>query len=166
MPDFMVIKDGSGLFPASKAAEIEITKLPPETRLRCSVAKPRSGRQHGMAFALFTYLADALKDGPGPDYWEQDRVRRLLLVVTGYADLIPLSDKAAKQWGSRVAVMPRSMRFDAMSADEFTCFLNDAMAYVREQLAPWIRESEHWPQISEIVRAANETVERAEGETA
>ncbi len=149
-----VKREGMMLIPADRAAEIVFDKLPAGRSVMAELWRPRSIEQHRLAFAFFTLLAEALNNGPGREQWTQDMVRRRLAVVTGHADLIPLPDKLARQWGSRLAVVPRSMSFSSMDADEFSRFLNDALDYVRDELAPWLVGTPQWGELAMLVGAS------------
>jgi hypothetical protein len=51
-----------------------------------------------------------------------------------------------------MAAVPSSISFAAMDGQAFSAFMERAFAYVRDDLAPWIAESEHWPEIETILR--------------
>lgn len=153
--EVIIRREGQRLAPASRIDAEMIEELPAGADIAARLWRPRSLQQHRLAFALFGLLAEALNEGPGHEFWTQDSVRRRLLIATGHADVLPLPDRLAKQWGSRLAVVPRSMAFGAMDADEFRRFLDAAMDYVRTTLAPWIEDAPQWEEIRKIVEGAS-----------
>ena len=153
---------GSTLTPASKAAQIAMEHLPRGVELKIEPKQPRNGKFHRMSWAFFTYVADALNDGPVNEPWQPDDVKDDLLVATGHCKIRPMSraerarnniPEGAKAFRS----IPTSISWSAMDEVAFSRFMEAAMVYVRDDLCPWIEDSPHWAQIESILRASHLT---------
>lgn len=144
-----------GFVPADRAAEIEAEKLPLGRRLKAEITNPRNTRHNGLMFAAFTLLADVLNSGPGRRDWDQNSVRRRLLIVTGHADTFVVPAALARDYGLPEGVPvigfePRSMAFDSMDQEEASRFFDRAMAYVLTEFGAWVRGHPAWAEIEEI----------------
>ena len=53
-----------------------------------------------------------------------------------------------------IVARPVSISFAAMDGDEFSAFMDDAMAYVCDHLVPRIEASDHWLEIEKILIAS------------
>ncbi len=160
MTTLFVQSTGSALVPVSRAAQIALGSLPRGVPLKVEPKQPRNGKFHRMAWAFFTYVAEALNDGPAGAHWTPEDVKNDLLVATGHAKMRPLSGGERRRLnapaGSVVAV-PKSISFSAMDQAEFSAFMEAAMLYVRDDLCRWIEGSPHWDEIGAILRAAHLT---------
>lgn len=146
-----------GFVPADRAAEIEAEKLPMGRRLKAEITAPQNTRFNGLMFAAFSLIANVLNSGPGKRDWNQNSVRRRLLIVTGYADAYTLPSAAAADYGLPaglpvMAFEPKSMSFDSMDADERHRFWDRAMAYVLSEFGDWTRQHPDWQEIEAIGR--------------
>ncbi len=156
----MVLKrvDGAksvGFVPADAASEVEARKFPRDRRLRAEVTTPRSLKFNGLMFSAFTLLAEVLNTGPGRRDWDQNSVRRRLLIVTGYADTFTVPAALARDYGLPEALPvigfePRSMAFDSMDQAEASRFFDRAMAYVLAEFGAWVRDHPSWGEIVAI----------------
>lgn len=149
---FFAKSDGLTLRPSSKAAQIVMASIPQGVPLRIEAKQPRNGRFHRLAWAFFTYVADALNDGPTATAWTPDGVLDLLKIATGHVTYAKLTAKDAARLGVTDVVMPKSISFSSLDEDAFGKFMDQAMHYVRDTLAPWIEDSPHWPEIQVILR--------------
>ena len=144
-----------GFVPANRAAEVEAEKLPTGRILKADITNPRNVKFQGLMFAAFTLLADILNSGPGRRDWDQNSVRRRLLIVTGHADTFTVPATLARSYGLPEALPvigfePRSMAFDSMDQDEASRFFDKAMAYVLSEFGDWTRTHEAWAEIEAI----------------
>lgn len=156
---FFARREGSVLVPASKAGQLAIEKLRHGALYKIEPTQPRNGKQHRLFWAFVTYVAEALNDGPTGATWSAENVKDDLLVATGRTRNRPMSriERARHNVSpDSVAIVARpvSISFVAMGGDEFSGFMDDAMAYVRDHLAPWIEASDHWPEIEKILVAS------------
>lgn len=156
---FFVRREGFALHPISKAGQLAIEKLKVGALYKIEPKQPRNGKQHRLFWAFVTYVADALNDGPTGANWSAENVKDDLLVATGRTRNRPMT--RAERLRHRVpegtvavVARPVSISFVAMPGDEFSAFMEDAMAYVRDHLAPWIAASDHWPEIEKIIAAS------------
>lgn len=144
-----------GFIPVDLAAELEAEKLPVGRDLKAEITAPRSLKHNGLMFAVFTLLAGVLNGGPGRRDWDQNSVRRRLLIVTGHADTFTVPAALARDYGLPaglpvIGFEPRSMAFDSMDQDEASRFFDKAMAYVLNEFGGWVREHPHWAEIEAI----------------
>lgn len=156
---FFVRRDGCALLPTSKAGRIAIEKLQYGRLYKIEPKQPRNGDQHRLFWAFVTYVAEALNDGPAGALWTAENVKDDLLVATGRTRNRSMTRVERARHGvpdGAVAIVSRpvSISFVSMSGDEFSAFMDDAMAYVRDYLAPWITASDHWPEIEKILAAS------------
>ena len=147
------------LVPTSKAGQLAIEKLKFGALYKIEPTRPRNGKQHRLFWAFVTYVAEALNDGPTGAMWTAENVKDDLLVATGRTRNRPMTRMERARHNvpeGTVAVVARpvSISFVSMSGDEFSGFMDDAMAYVRDHLAPWIEASDHWPEIEKILMAS------------
>lgn len=156
---FFVHRFDHMLVPSSKAGQLAIEKLKFGVLYKIEPKQPRNSKQHRLFWAFVTYVADALNDGPAGAVWTAENVKDDLLVATGRTRnrAMTRAERARHNVSEGTIAMvarPVSISFVSMSGDEFSCFMDDAMAYVRDHLAPWIEASEHWPQIEKILVAS------------
>lgn len=156
---FFVRRDGYALLPTSKAGRIAIENMKHGRLYKIEPKQPRNGDQHRLFWAFLTYVADALNDGPAGAQWTADDVKDDLLVATGRTrdrQMTRIERMRHNVPDGAVAIVSRpvSISFVSMSGDDFSQFMDDAMAYVRDHLAPWITASDHWPEIEKILAAS------------
>jgi hypothetical protein len=156
---FFVRREGSVLVPASKAGQLALEKLRHGVLCKIEPSQPRNGKQHRLFWAFVTYLAEALNDGPTGAIWTAENVKDDLLVATGRTRNRPMTrlERARHNVPPDIVAIvarPVSISFVAMGGDEFSAFMDDAMAYVRDHLAPWIEASDHWAEIEKILVAS------------
>lgn len=152
MPKFFARRRGHTLVPISKASALEMERIPEGVEVRVEAVRQRNGKHHRMIWALFSYTASALNDGPTPQAWTAEDVAEHLKIATGRVEEIRLTGAMAKRYGP-VAFRPASISYSAMDETEFSAFADAAVDYIRTQLCPWIEASEHWPQVQEIIAA-------------
>lgn len=152
MATLYVRRKGNQLVPHSAAAALALDALPQGVPMRCEVTRPRSGPQHRLFWALATYVAEALNDGPAASEWTPEAVVEMLKIATGHVDLVALPPREAKRLGVTHVAKPKSIAFAAMDGVAFSRFMNAAMTYVRDTLCPWIEASPHWGHIEAILR--------------
>lgn len=156
---FFVRRIENVLVPTSKAGQLAIEKLKFGALYKIEPKQPRNSRQHRLFWAFVTYVAEALNDGPAGAMWTAENVKDDLLVATGRTRNRPMTrvERARHNVPDGAVAMvarPVSISFVSMSGDEFSAFMDDAMAYVRDHLAPWIEASDHWPEIEKILVAS------------
>lgn len=156
---FFVRREGSVQVPASKSGQLALEKLRHGAFYKIEPTQPRNGKQHRLFWAFVTYVAEALNDGPTGAIWSAENVKDDLLVATGRTRNRPMTrvERARHNVPQDVVAIvarPVSISFVAMGGDEFSGFMDDAMAYVRDHLAPWIEASDHWPEIEKILVAS------------
>lgn len=121
---------------------------------RVDMTRPRSLKHNGMAFAFFSLLAKALNKGPTREQWDQDKVRRRLLIALGYAEVFKVPARMAEHYGTPVAIVPRSMSFENMDQDEFGRFVDQSLEYVVQEFGDWLYQAEEWKAVLDIVEHA------------
>lgn len=151
-----------GFVPVDRAAELVAEKLPAGRRLRADIVRPRSRDHNGLMFAIFTLMAKVLNDGPGEKEWDQDSVRKRLLVILGYADFFDLPKSTRDVYGIPEGAvpfgfLPKSMNFDTMEQDEACRFFNRALAYVVNEWGDWVYDHPDWTEIERLGRDLRET---------
>lgn len=156
---FFVRRIENVLVPTSKAGQLAIDKLKFGALYKIEPKQPRNSKQHRLFWAFLTYVADALNDGPAGAIWTAENVKDDLLVATGRTRNRNMTRAERIRHNipdGAVAIVSRpvSISFVSMSGDEFSAFMDDAMAYVRDHLAPWIEASDHWPEIEKILVAS------------
>lgn len=156
---FFVRRIENVLVPTSKAGQLAIEKLKFGTLYKIEPKQPRNSKQHRLFWAFLSYVADALNDGPTGATWTAENVKDDLLVATGRTRNRPMtrSERARHnipEGAIAIVARPVSISFVSMSGDEFSAFMDDAMAYVRDHLTPWIEASDHWPEIEKILVAS------------
>lgn len=144
-----------GFVPADRAAEAEAEKLPMGRILKAEITNPRNVKHNGLMFVAFTLLANVLNSGTGRHDWDQNSVRRRLLIVTGHADTFTIPAALARDYGLPeglpvIGFEPRSMAFDSMDQDEASRFFDRAMAYVLSEFGEWVRSHPEWAEIEAI----------------
>lgn len=150
-----VRSNGKALLPTSHAAQIALEALPRGVPLRVDPKQPRNSKFHRMAWAFATYVAKALNDGPTAKEWTAEDAMTHLKLATGNVETMKLSRKMAGRLRQDFAAVPKSISFAKMDEAAFGKFMDAAMTYVRDDLAPWIEDSEDWPHIVEILRASH-----------
>lgn len=156
---FFVRRIENVLVPTSKAGQLAIEKLKFGALYKIEPKQPRNRKQHRLFWAFVTYVAEALNDGPAGAIWTAENVKDDLLVATGRTRNRPMTrvERArhnVPDGAVALVARPVSISFVSMSGDEFSAFMDDAMAYVRDHLAPWIEASDHWPEIEKILVAS------------
>lgn len=156
---FFVRRIENVLVPTSKAGQLAIEKLKFGALYKIEPKQPRNSKQHRLFWAFVTYVAEALNDGPAGAIWTAENVKDDLLVASGRTRNRPMTrvERArhnVPDGAVAVVARPVSISFVSMSGDEFSAFMDDAMAYVRDHLAPWIEASDHWPEIEKILVAS------------
>lgn len=150
-------RTGAGFIPHDRAAEIELEKLPAGRILKAEVTTPRNIKHNGLMFGpFFSSLAKILNEGPGRNDWDQNSVRKRLLIITGHADLfeLPPSTRAAYGLTPDQVVMgfsAKSMAFDSMDQEEASRFYEKALAYVLSNFH-WAQEHPDWKEIEALGR--------------
>lgn len=148
---FFVTNNGKALLPNSKAAQIELERLPKGVPLAVDPKQRRNSRFHRLAFAFFAYVADALNDGPTAVDWDAEKVLTHIKLATGHVETVKLSARDRDRLGVEFAALPKSISFSSMDEDEFGRFMEAAFIYVRRDLCRWLEHSEHWPEIMQIM---------------
>jgi len=156
---FFVRRIENVLIPTSKAGQLAVEKLKFGTLYKIEPKQPRNSKQHRLFWAFLSYVADALNDGPTGATWTAENVKDDLLVATGRTRNRPMtrSERARHnipEGAIAIVARPVSISFVSMGGDEFSAFMDDAMAYVRDHLVPWIEASDHWPEIEKILVAS------------
>jgi hypothetical protein len=156
---FFVRRIENVLVPTSKAGQLAIEKLKFGSIYKIEPKRPRSPEQHRLFWAFVTYVAEALNSGPAGATWTAESVKDDLVVATGRTRSRPMTRMErvrhdVPEGAVAIIARPVSTSFGAMSGDEFSAFMDDAMAYVRDHLVPWIEGSEHWPEIQKILLAS------------
>lgn len=156
---FFVRRIENVLVPTSKAGQLAIEKLKFGALYKIEPKQPRNSKQHRLFWAFVTYVAEALNDGPAGAIWTAENVKDDLLVATGRTrdrNMTRIERMRHNVPDGAVAIVSRpvSISFVSMSGDDFAAFMDDAMAYVRDHLAPWIGASDHWPEIEKILAAS------------
>lgn len=151
--------DGAALIPQSKAALIALFNLPRDVSLKVVVTRPRNTKFHRLAWALFTYVAEALNNGPAGSHWTPESVKDDLLVATGFCKSRPMSAPERRRHNvspNQVAIVsiPESISFGSMDESKFGQFMAASMLFIATDLCPWIEGSPHWADIQEILRAS------------
>lgn len=144
---------GETLVPNSKAAALEVAKLPADVPLRVEAVRTRSGSHHRLVWALFSLVADALNSGPAPTpkEWTAEDVALWVKVATGHVTPAVIR-------GQKVLV-PASIAYDAMDQAAFSRFSQAAFHYIATELCPWIKGSPHWPEVAEILARSSIIIE-------
>lgn len=156
---FFVRRIENVLVPTSKAGELAIEKLKFGALYKVEPKQPRNPKQHRLFWAFATYVAEALNDGPAGADWSAEDVKDDLLVATGRTrdrKMTRIERMRHNVPADAVAIVSRpvSISFAKMEGEAFSTFMDDAMAYVRDHLAPWIEASDHWPEIEKILVAS------------
>ena len=156
---FFVQRIENVLVPTSKAGQLAIDKLKFGSLYKIEPKQPRNSKQHRLFWAFVTFVAEALNEGPAGAMWTAENVKDDLLVATGRTRNRPMTrvERArhnVPDGAVAVVARPVSISFVSMSGDEFSAFMDDAMAYVRDHLAAWIEASDHWPEIEKILVAS------------
>ncbi len=150
-------RSGDGLVPADRGAALELEKLPHGRILKADVTSPRNLKHNGLMFGpFFTTLAKILNDGPGRTAWDQNSVRKRLLIITGYADMFELPPSTRAAYGLApdqpvVGFSAKSMAFDSMGQDEASRFYEKALAYVLSNFN-WAQDHPDWKEIEALGR--------------
>ena len=144
--------DGKAMWPTSRAAMLELERLPKGVPLKVDPKQPRNGRQHRLLWAFASLVADCLNDGPTAQAWDAEKVVTHLKLATGHVETVRLSKPDQRRLGVEFAALPKSISFAKMDGTEFSAFMDQAFIYVRDSLAPWIEQSDHWPDIAVILR--------------
>lgn len=144
-----------GFVPTDRADEIELERLPFGRDLRAEITVAQSVPYHRMMMKAFTLIANVLNGGPGDKDWDRDKVRRRLLIHTGYADIEVLRPATLEQYGlgsklPAVNLEPRSMAFDSMEFDERVRFFEAALLYVLGEFGAWVTKHPDWVQVQNI----------------
>lgn len=148
---FFVTSNGRALYPGSKAGAMAIEALPCGVPLKVDPKQPRNGKAHRLFWAFATYVADALNDGPTAREWSAEDVATHLKLATGHVRTMKLARKDRDRLGVEYAAIPESISFARMDQAAFGKFMDASFAYVANDLAPWIRDCEHWPEIAQIL---------------
>ena len=156
---FFIQRKGNVLVPTSKAGQLAIEKLKFGKLYKIEPKQPRNLDQNRMFWAFMTYVAEALNDGPTSAEWTADNIKEDLLVATGRARIRSMTRTErlrndVPEDAMAIIARPVSISFASMSGDEFSTFMDDAMAYVRDHLVPWIEGSDHWPEIEKTLVAS------------
>lgn len=156
---FFVRRIENVLVPTSKAGQLAIEKLKFGALYKIEPKQPPNRDQHRLFWAFVTYVAEALNDGPTGAIWTAENVKADLLVATGRTRNRPMTRMErlrhdVPEGAVAIIARPVSISFVSMSGEEFSDFMQDAMAYVRDHLVPWIDGSEHWPEIEKILVAS------------
>jgi hypothetical protein len=149
---FFARSNGIALHANSRAAQIELEKLPRGVPLRVEATQPRNGKQHRLFWAFCALVAECVNDGPVGGEWDAERVATLLKLATGHVETVKLSRKDAARLGVEYAAIPKSISFASMDGDAFGKFMDAAFIYVRDELCPFIKDSPAWGEIEIILR--------------
>lgn len=90
--------------------------IPCGVEFTATIRRPRNPKFHRFAWAIVTIAAD---NWPGEQSPTPEQVMRWLKMKTGLVDIEPNPDTGAME------VWPKSIRFDAMSEDEFKPWFHD-----------------------------------------
>lgn len=92
------------------------------------VHRARNPEHHRLAWAVFSRIGDAIGE-------PAEKVLLWLKVATGRVDFERLPN-------SKVIPLPRSIKFESMSQDDFQSFWNDCWPIITEQILPDLPEAE------------------------
>jgi hypothetical protein len=156
MPTFYARRQGSMIVPNSRAAAVEMERLPERVVFRVDAKVPRKGKHHRLVWALFSLTAAALNDGPAPSAktWGAEDVAEFVKLATGHVDTFRLRPADAKRYGTSVGIRPASISYDKMDEAEFGRFSDAAMGCIRTELCPYIEDSPQWAEIAQIIDAS------------
>lgn len=151
--------ENSVLVPTNRAAQIGMDGLKLNTWYQIKPTQPRNKDMHRMFWAFVTYVADALNDGPSGAAWDADDVKNDLLTATGRSRYRKMTQRERARFdvpedGVGIIARPKSISFANMSNSDFRAFMDESMIYIHDDLAPWIRDSDHWPEIEKILAAS------------
>jgi len=154
-------RSGVGFVPANKASEVEAEGFPMGRVLRAEITTPRSIKHNGLMFQFFTLLAKVLNSGPGEKHWDQNSIRKRLLIMTGNADVCDLPGAVRDLYGipradAVVSFEPRSMAFESMDQNEASKFFNLAIAYVLNEFGAWVQDHPDWIEVRNIIQHATQ----------
>ena len=118
----------------------------PGDRLQISVDKDRNGKFNALAHLMFGKVCDAVNRGPAS--MDIDRLKRWVKLQTGRYEVIALPRPVN---GVSHAIEYQSTAFAKMGEAEFHDFMVDACELIRDRMAPWIEDSDQWPEIQAIL---------------
>lgn len=155
MPTFYARRHGHSIVPNSRAAALELDRLPEGKVFRVDARVPRNGKFHRLIWALFSLTAAALNDGPAPSAkaWTPEDVAEFIKLSTGHVETFRLRPADAKRYGTDIGIRPASISYDKMDDTEFSRFADAAMACIRDELCPYIEASPYWSEIAKIIDA-------------
>ena len=113
---------GGLLYPAEDKAAALLQKIPPRVPIAVRILRHRSPEQTALYWRCLERVVEATGCWRTPE-----ELHLALKVATGHVDVVRLVD------GRRVLV-PQSAAFDQMTADEFTAYMDAALAIVCDEI--------------------------------
>lgn len=143
--------------PATKAAQSEFDRFDEAAIVHGDLAVRRNLKFHRLYWAMCTYIADALNEGPsGASDWTQEMVSDRLKLATGRAEIVPIPRALQRHYGVDKALKPVSISFAKMDESEFGRFVEASIAYVLSEFGAWVQEHEDWRHVREILNHATQ----------
>lgn len=104
-------RHGEGLFPRSAAYEDIVQSLPEGRLVQATIVRQRSIVHHNKIWQEFHDLAGVFR-AHGREGYDQERVKRLAIMLSGDAEVWPLPPSMAEMYGGvDHAVMPASISY-------------------------------------------------------
>lgn len=139
------INSDGAFLPYAKFRE-EFAGLAGYGRVRVKVDKDRNGRFSALYHLMLGKVSKAVNSGPAQT--DVDSLKRWVKLQTGRYDLVQLPKPVQ---GQTHAIEYRSTSFAKMGEAEFHQFAMDTCKLIARELAPWISQSEEWPEIMAII---------------
>lgn len=117
-------------------------------RIRLKIERDRHGKFNSLYHVLVSLLVKAINSGPAQTTIAD--LKRWVKLQKGWYDVVELP--RATMTGQTHAIDYKSTSFAEMGEDEFHLFAIDTCEMVRTSLAPWLTDSDEWPEIQSLVR--------------
>lgn len=149
-------REQSGLIGYTADDMEALDRLRDGKRLRAKIVEDRSPPHHQLMFYCFRRLSEVLNDGPGEKVWDEDLVRRELLIRLGMAERQEADASMKAAYGVPVGLpffylVPASMAFERMDQGEAYRFFNRAVDWVIAHFGHWVEGHPSWDRFLQAV---------------
>lgn len=141
MSEELFARIGKGLFPVDERGQEALHGLPEGKPVMLTIRKHRNAKQFRLYWAVVSIL---MENAPEFDGWDREQVSQQLKLDAGAVDWF-----THKATGATFGV-PQSLKFESMSADRFSRFLDRVIYIVSTQYVPGLAQNTIRRRIEEM----------------
>ena len=131
---------GNALYPSDGLSDSDISDIPSGRRLKAVLTEPRRAKPHRLYWAMLKIVSE---NTDHPALTDRDRLHDLVKIKCGHVHLV-------KSRGE-IIQLPGSIAFDKMDDAAFRAFLDQALAFLCDEVIPGLGVADLEEQAREMI---------------